>query len=131
MGKMSNKNCVINSLRVENVTVTDPQDIANELCNHYSTVGKKLSSTIPTPKTDLKTYVSRISRNSKSLLMSPTTRDEILLQINKLPSKRSSGYDNLDNVLLKQLKFVIATPLEIVFNKSLQTGTFPHQMKNA
>ena len=131
MGKMSNKNCVINSLRVENVTVTNPQDIANELCNHYSTVGKKLSSKIPTPKTDLKTYVSKISMNSNSLFMSPTSRDEILLLINKLPSNRSSGHDNLDNILLKQLKFVIATPLEIVFNKSLQTGTFPYQMKNA
>ena len=60
--------------------------------------------------------------NSNSLFMSPTSRDEILLLIDKLPSKRSSGYDNLDNILLKQLKFVIATPLEIVFNKSLQTG---------
>ena len=119
MGKMCNKNCVINSLRVENVTVTDPQDIVNELCNHYSTVGKKLSSKIPTPKTDLKTYVSKISMNSNSLFMSPTTRDEILLLIDKLPSKRRSGYDNQDNVLLKQLKLVIATPLEIVFNKSL------------
>ena len=63
--------------------------------------------------------------------MSPTSRDEIILLIDKLPSKKSSGYDNLDNILLKQLKFVIATPLEIVFNKSLQTGTFPYQMKNA
>ena len=127
MGKLSNKNCVINSLCIENVTVTDPKDIANELCNHYSTVGKKLSSKILT----LKTYVSKIMRNSNSLFMSPTTRDEILLLIDKLPSKRSSGYDNLDNVLLKQLKFEIATPLEIVFNKSLQMGTFPCQMKNA
>ena len=127
MGKLSNKNCIINSLRVENVTVTDPQDIANELCNHYSTVGKKLSSKIRTPKS----HNSKISMNSKSLFMSPTTRDEILLLIDKLPSKRSSDYDNLDNVLLKQLKFEIATPLEIVFNKSLEMGIFPCLMKNA
>ena len=86
---MSNKNCVINLLRVENVTVTDPQNIANEFCNHYSTVGKKLSSTILTPKTDLKTYVSRISRNSNSLFMSPTTRDEILLLIDNFPVKEA------------------------------------------
>ena len=107
MGKLSNKNCVINSLHVENVTVTNPQDIANELCNHYSTVRKKLSSKIPTPKTDLKTYVSKISMYSNSLFMSPTSRDEILLLIDKLPSKKSSGYDNLEYILLKQLKFVI------------------------
>ena len=117
MGKLSNKNCVINSLLVENITVTNPQDIANELCNHYSTVGKKLSSKIPIPKTDLKTYVSKISMNSNSMFMSPTSRDEILHLIDKLPRKRSSGYDNLDNILLEQLKFEIATPLEIVFNK--------------
>ena len=69
--------------------------------------------------------------NINSLFMSPTSRDEILLLIDKLPSKRSSGYDNLDNILLKQLKYVIATPLEIVLDKSLQMGTFPYQMKKA
>ena len=52
IGKMPNKSCVISSLRVENVMVTDPKDIANELCNHYSKVGGKLSSLIPAPSTD-------------------------------------------------------------------------------
>ena len=130
MGKISNKSCIIDTLRVENVIVTNPKDIANELCNHYSTVGSKLSSLIPTSNTDSATYVNKISKNSKSLFMTPTSREEIIRIIHILPSKKSSGYDNLDNILLKHIKTVIANPLEIVFNQSLQTGTFPCQMKN-
>ena len=131
IGKMPNKSCVIDSLRVENVMVTDPKDIANELCNHYSKVGGKLSSLIPAPSTDKTTYVKKISRNNKSLFMAPTSKEEIICIIEQLPSKKSSGFDILDNILLKNIKNEIAIPLEIAFNQSLQMDTFSCLMKNA
>ena len=52
IGKISNKNCVIELLRSNNLTYTEPKDIANELCNHYSQVGAKMPSAIPNPTMD-------------------------------------------------------------------------------
>ena len=61
----------------------------------------------------------------------PTDKNEIKKLINNLQNKHSSGYDNITNVILKRLQNSILTPLEIIFNKSLQTGKFPQKMKSA
>ena len=45
--------------------------------------------------------------------------------------KTSSGHDNISNVLLKTLNESIITPLSIIFNKSLEEGVFPDEMKLA
>ena len=131
IGKINNKNCVIESIRTGNLILTDPVSIANELCKHYSGVSKRLSASIPTPSTDKRMYISKIRRNVNSLYMLPTTKEEIIRIIDKLPNKRSSGYDNLSNLLLKKISYEIAMPLEQIFNLSLELGTFPKLMKDA
>ena len=47
IGKMSNKNCIIDKIRVGNVEHVEPKEIANELCNYYSNIGAKLANSIP------------------------------------------------------------------------------------
>ena len=51
--------------------------------------------------------------------------------IRNLPNKSSCGYDNINNILLKKLSNELLTPLTIICNTSLTTGTFPTQMKTA
>ena len=48
-----------------------------------------------------------------------------------LPAKNSSGYDEILNNLLKNLCPSLLTPLERIFNKSLNDGVFPKLMKKA
>ena len=48
-----------------------------------------------------------------------------------MPSKRSSGYDNISNILLKDIVTSIVDVLCIIFNKSLELGEFPSTMKLA
>ena len=48
-----------------------------------------------------------------------------------LPQKRSSGYDNIHNMLLKNLRFVVCETLTILINKSLGEGVFPSRLKKA
>ena len=43
----------------------------------------------------------------------------------------SSGFDQLNNKLLKELRHELATPLCTIFNLSLNTGCFPTKMKYA
>ena len=56
---------------------------------------------------------------------------EIIKIIDNLPNKNSSGHDKINNILLKNIKNEIATPLEGVFNMSLEQGVFPDIMKKA
>ena len=48
-----------------------------------------------------------------------------------LPSKASSGHDNISNILLKEIINQLAHVLVEVFNKSMAIGEFPSVMKLA
>ena len=47
IGKASNKNCIIDKIRVGNVEHVEPKEIANELCSYYSNIVAKLANSIP------------------------------------------------------------------------------------
>ena len=51
--------------------------------------------------------------------------------ISALPNKKSSGYDNIDNILLKKIESEISPMLVKIFNQSLSYGVFPESMKLA
>ena len=61
----------------------------------------------------------------------PCTEYEIRKIIMSLKNKKSSGHDGISNIFLKELVDVIAHPLYLIFNNSLQTGVFPNLMKCA
>ena len=65
------------------------------------------------------------------MFLYPISRIEIQALIKDLPNKGSSGYDNISNLLLKSLSDQISNPLEKIFNKSLEEGLFPTNMKKA
>ena len=69
--------------------------------------------------------------NRESVFFNPTNELEIEKIIKKLPNKKSSGHDNIDNVLLKELSPGLLRVLTTVFNESLQEGTFPDIFKLA
>ena len=48
-----------------------------------------------------------------------------------MPNKTSSGHDEINNILLKQIKESIVAPLATIFNESLTNGIFPETMKLA
>ena len=63
--------------------------------------------------------------------MQYTTIEEIQKTITSLPSKTSHGHDGISNELLKKLNQSISFPLCLIFNKSIEQGIFPTQMKIA
>ena len=56
--------------------------------------------------------------------MYPTTHMEIENLINNMIPKNSSGHDGISNKLLKDLGPELSYPLQIVFNRSLESGDF-------
>ena len=76
-------------------------------------------------------YLLFILRNDSSIFLSTTNPQEIAKLIETLPNKKSSGYDNIDNVLLKAIKNKLVVPFCIIFNERLNQGIFPTYMKLA
>ena len=105
--------------------------IAEEFAKYFSTVGEKYADRIPSSNLDIAKYIEKITPCNKNMFLSPTDHNEILRLIEKLPCKNSSGFDDVSNKLLKELKTEIIRPLADIFNISMVTGEFPVIMKNA
>ena len=131
IGKNNNKTETIDSLRIDNILKHDPESITNGLCDFFSNIGENYAKNIEKSEVDINEYIEQIDSNPQSLFLSPTNQYEIRELIKKLPMKTSSGHDNISNVLLKKLSESVTTPLSIIFNKSLEEGVFPEDMKSA
>ena len=129
--KTNDKTDIIECLKVGNQDYYEHKLIAEEFAKHFSSVGKKFAEQIGSPSKDINHYLAYIPNNPKSIFMQPVTIQEIENLINNLPNKKSSGYDNLSNVLLKQIKPSIINPLTLICNNSIKEGEFPHDMKAA
>ena len=63
--------------------------------------------------------------------MNPTDEYEIQQILMSLPSKKSSGYDNLSLLDIKIFGEQIGLPLAILINKSIVEGIVPQELKIA
>ena len=131
IGRNNDKSTCISELKTEKLVITRQIGIANELGRFFSTVGEKFANNTPKPEKNLDHYLSLILRNHNSIFLAATNPNQITKLIEKLPNKKSSGYDNIDNILLKAIKNEIVMPLSMIFNKSLSQGIFPTCMKLA
>ena len=131
IGKSNDKSMVIDLLKIGNLEVHDGDQIANEFGQYFSKIGKTYADNIKSPKTSINDYLKVIPRNAKSLYRTPTTEVEIMNLISQLPNKKSSGYDNIDNVILKHIKECISPIMAKIFNLSMLEGKFPDRMKLA
>ena len=127
----NNKTEVIEKLRVNNGFIHGGEQITEEFASHFARIGKKYATQMPDPKHDLRSYVDRIPLQAKSIYLEPITPMEINKLIDNLQPKKSSGTDNIDNTILKDLKPYLTEPLSTLFNESMLCGTFPSAMKTA
>ena len=95
------------------------------------TVGNKFADRIASPNKGINKYLCSIRSNENSLFLHPTTPYELLKLMNRLPNKRSSGHDGINNIILKEIGEYICIPVTYLFNESMTTGVFPEVMKIA
>ena len=129
--KTHDKSCIIDCIKVNNIEIYDKQRISNAFGEYFSSLGENFANKIKKPINNINTYLNVINRNPNSIFISPTNKVEIEKLINKLPNKKSSGFDNINNILLKKLSNDISPILSDIFNLSIRTGTFPDIMKLA
>ena len=128
-GKHSNKSSLIEYLKTDNVTEYNAKKISNRFAKYFAGVGKCFAEKIPNPTKGISDYLKLLQSNSVSLFVTPTQEIEIIQLVSALPSKISSGRDNISNILLKEIIDPLAKVLVEIFNKSLTTGEFPAIMK--
>ena len=76
-------------------------NICNTFAEHFALIGKNLAQKISSPKKNTHDYINKIPRQVQYLHLSQTTEKKVKKLINKLTNKTPSGYDNINNILLK------------------------------
>ena len=127
----NDKSSLIDCLKINNVLKYDAAKITKKFGEYFSSVGKDLAKKVSKSKHEAHFYCEKISRNNKSLFMTPCTETEVANFMQQLPMKTSSGHDNISNVLLKLIGVHLLTPLTRIFNDSISMGVFPDIMKLA
>ena len=110
------------------VPCTDNTDIANNFNIYFTTVGNTLAANLPQTDND---PIELIESNPDNLFCIPTTPAEINNIILHSKSKKSTGFDNIDSYIVKQIAPQIVNQLANIFNKSFLTGIVHSKLKIA
>ena len=130
-GEKRDKSTLIEYLHIGDVKEYGAKRISNTFAKYFSHVGKKFAGKIPSSDISISDYLKCLQSNKSSIYLYPTDVHEIKKIVDKLPSKKSSGHDNISNILLKDIVSSIAEVLCVIFNRSLEQGEFPSTMKLA
>ena len=102
--------------------------MAEQLNLHFSSVGEKLTSEIPSSNVKPESYLET-TKTTFSLKDSPVSVVRKLMA--KLNERKAAGLDNILSRLLKMAGNIIAPSLTQIFIKSINTGIFPTEWKLA
>ena len=127
--RTNDKTSIIEAIKSDKFTLTSGSAISNCFAKYFSEVGRNCFNKIDKPTKSADWYLEQIPRNDKTLFMTPITPTEVDKLISNLPNKTSSGYDDISNILLKELHQLIKDPLADLFNRSMSEGIFPEAMK--
>ena len=130
-GKTNDKTSLIEYIKIDGIREYNSTKICNAFGNYFSTIGRSFANKIPKSQKPIAEYLKKLQSNSESLFFQPTDENELVKLVRNLPSKASCGYDNISNVLLKEIIHPLSPVLTDIFNRSLSTGEFPAIMKLA
>ena len=117
----------INRIKLENGEITSNKQKISDLFNTFFTeMGGNLAKKIkPVKRKFPKT------QTANSIFLEQTNQQEIMQIITELKPNKAPGLDTLRAETIKQIAGYITDPLEYIFNKSLNCGTFPRAFKTA
>ena len=115
--------------RSNGTTITGSKNIANCFNHFFVNIGPSLANKIPRSNNVFTRYLS--DKVDDTLFLKPVTKEEIINLVKNTKSKQSKDHDDIDMCLVKKILPHIVTPLEHIFNISLQKGVFPDGIKLA
>jgi hypothetical protein len=126
----------------ENTTVNNPQEIAQNFNDYFSTVASNIIYNIKKEDTNGRkgdtghpSYLSYLKNNlnttAANIIWKHASTYEISKIIESLNTSNSCGYDEVPTKIIKLSAPYIISPLTHIFNKALSTGAFPERLKYA
>ena len=112
-----------------NVISEKPIDIAETFNKYFSSIGKNLAQNIHPSSKQFNDFLG--APNPNSIFFVSTHREEIFKIVCDLHDKKSSGFDGIDNCLLKSIIIHVVDPIVHIMNLSISTGVVPDNMKIA
>jgi hypothetical protein len=119
---------LIEKLIVNKKVITDNQEIADELNNYFTNIGKKLAD-MHKNNGDFAKYLK--TPNKANFFLGPVTKQETAKIISKLNSNKAGGDDNIKPKLLKECNDLLSEQITHIINLSFQNGRVPYKLKIA
>jgi hypothetical protein len=124
-------NTPVSELLINNNPCTDSFQIANEFNKFFSTIGSKISNSVPPTDRPPESYIPNPPPDSPELIFDRIGPCHVLEIIKSFNNKTSLDLDGLSLNFIKFIAPVICTPLSHIFNLSLAQGVFPERLKTS
>ncbi|KAI8516711.1 hypothetical protein Bbelb_052920 [Branchiostoma belcheri] len=98
--------------------------MAEEFNEYFSSCATNLANEIPRIEGD---PLRHVPQSTSTLCLQPVDETEVLNELLKLRTKKSTGLDKIPAKLLKDSAPVIVKPLTHIFNLSIATGEIPKE----
>ena len=120
----------IDEIIIKNEFIKDPKTIADSFNAFFANVGPNLAAKIPKPSQQFTAYLK--DSVSESIFLKPADESEIKLIIKSLKNSHSKGHDGLSaNTVKDYLGDLLSAPLCMIFNRSIEDGIVPDDLKLA
>jgi hypothetical protein len=109
--------------------IRDPKQIADKFNIFFASVGPNLAAKIPKSLDNFESYLK--SKTASTIFLKPTDEPEIQAIILSLKNSTTKGHDGIMINTIKECNDQLATPLCVLFNKSIHEGIVPDDLKIA
>ena len=124
----SSKSTLPNQIKRDNKILHNPNEIANEFNQFFSTVAEKLTKDLPLYE---KENIQRKVSNDTRFTIPPISKEYVIKQINSMPNGKATGLDGISVKLLKIAKIKVADHIAHILNMSITNGCVPSMLKEA
>ena len=95
----SNTSSKTSSINVDIQSINNPLLIVEHYNDYFTNIGPKLANQIPQCDINFQDYLR--NPNPRSIFFAPVTEQELISIVFNLPNKKSSGYDSINNLVIK------------------------------
>ena len=130
LGKTNDKSSISDSFNIDGSNSSDPGVISDNFCKFFTTIGPTSARKINKSQTSYDIYLNSNKQPlQNSIFLAPTDPVEILTILENIKAKNSSGHDGITSKFLKSIKHLVAKPISILINKSIEQGKVPDSQK--
>ena len=119
----------LHKLIINNNSITKNSEISNAMNNYFCTIGKNITDSLPNTTGHFSDYL--VNKIQQTFFLAPVTNQEVYKELIHLKNNKSPGPDDFTPKLIKSVATYLHLPLTILYNKSIETATFPNDLKIA